>query len=580
MKNWRIVEVKDGKDKETNGNIEDFFGYLKDFIRDNDYIKVFEELKYSDILLKSETEKLQVQDFLNRELLKIDDKNFIENKKRTEKFFDEIKLLNDLYYEMVKLKKERISGDEFIVSNMCNYINNLLENEKNLDVFEECVIVLSTFLKDMMINRELTFKYSEEVSKKEEEIEKVFKIYQDLYRFGYLTDIWKFGDLKILDDYFEEEGEIGKNKIISQILYFEKKETKVHAVNLIESFLISQIKEYFHSSNLEDVYKKIPLKNWLKVYLILYYLVIENKNSIKIQRYKEDELLDLLSKYEKRYDCILKENIEKIEDEDTKLLVSTLRSVNLSKDDIEEILEHFIFSKNSKDLYDSPIIEFKENGSIYNIILPQIFLRTDHSRALISILSSDNKSEIDQKGTNLEKYIYSLMNNSKIHYKPNVRKTLNNESYELDMMFCIDKELIIVEIKTHNQPEKYYDFYRSMEKFEEDIEKFNRNVKYFINNQKEYIEENVGEYNRYKKIFLSDITYNMSDFEDIIIIDKEDFEKTLSNLKNKNNYIEKLLDFRKEKIDELNLQVSKDLIRFTRKYKGFIGYKAYSIKNN
>ena len=77
------------------------------------------------------------------------------------------------------------------------------------------------------------------------------------------------------------------------------------------------------------------------------------------------------------------------------------------------------------------------------------------------------------------------------------------------------------------------------------IEKFNRNVKYFINNQKEYIEENVGEYNRYKKIFLSDITYNMSDFEDIIIIDKEDFEKTLSNLKNKNNYIEKLLDFRK-----------------------------------
>ena len=86
MKNWRIVEVKDGKDKETNGNIEDFFGYLKDFIRDNDYIKVFEELKYSDILLKSETEKLQVQDFLNRELLKIDDKNFIEKKKEQKNF--------------------------------------------------------------------------------------------------------------------------------------------------------------------------------------------------------------------------------------------------------------------------------------------------------------------------------------------------------------------------------------------------------------------------------------------------------------------------------------------------------------
>ena len=113
-------------------------------------------------------------------------------------------------------------------------------------------------------------------------VNKNYNILKDLYNFNYLTDIWKYSDLKIENNYFKEIGEFGKNKIISQYQLLKKREEKEKSVSYYEEFLLSQMKEYFYIEDISQEYSKISLKYWMRAYLILK-KDVENNLNIKKQ---------------------------------------------------------------------------------------------------------------------------------------------------------------------------------------------------------------------------------------------------------------------------------------------------------
>jgi hypothetical protein len=584
---WNIWKYKD------KFNSEEYFDHLKQFINNNDYDKVFRALKYSDILKQikdKENEEKICNFFKNNEYNKksilnfcIDLKNKKQNRRKINNFLNEVKILNKIEQEIIKLTEENISKSDFIVFDICNYANSLLykmeqkiENSEMNDNLDGIIMILSRFLYDTMNDKKKIFKYREDKYKENNYIKNTFNFYQDLYNFNYLKSIWKYGDLEIKNNYFQEMGEFGKNKTISQIPYLEKKEAKIKELSLsIEVFLCSQIKEYFYSSDLEQKYSDIPIKYWIKVYLLLYYLLLSFKDSTEIPKYKKGEVLKLLENIDKKID-ISKIPISEIEDNEVKKMLKILFSQKIPNKYIEDILNKFVYNENSKDLYTSPIIKFEKDSINYDVILPQVFLRTDHSRALFSILSiKKNNKNFSQKGDNLENSIFALMNNTGIHFLDN-EKEEGKETYELDLMYIIDKELIIVEAKTQKQSENYSDFYNSMNELKKYVRKFNRNVNYFINNKKEDIEKKIGKYDKYKKIYVSNVTYNLNNLDDVIIIDIEDFEE---NIKKGNYQFNNITELKNKKIKNISSLIEKRKINFTREYSGILGYNTYCIKN-
>ena len=576
---------------------DEYFEHLKKFIENNDYDKVFRALKYSDILKEIKEPKNEecICKFLKDNEYNIREKKILnfftniknkkQNRRKINNFLNEVKILNKVEQEIIKLTEENISKSDFIVFDICNYANSLLykmgqkiENSEMNDNLDGIIMILSRFLYDIMNDKKKIFKYKEDKYKENNYIKNTFSFYQDLYNFNYLKSIWKYGDLEIKNNYFEEIGEFGKNKTISQIPYLEKKEAKIKEFP-IEIMLCSQIKEYFYSNDLGQKYLNIPIKYWIKVYILLYYLLLQFKDTILIPKYKKGEILKLLENMDKKID-FSKIRLPKGVDDEIKKMLKILFSQKIPNKYIEDILNKFVYNENSKDLYTSPILKFEKDSINYDVILPQVFLRTDHSRALISILSKNTSNDLQQKGDNLEKYIFTLMKDAKIEIiknkKPEKSKR-KEKDYEIDLMYIVNKELILVEIKTQKQTEDYNDFYRvSLKELKKYIGKFNRNINYFINNEREDIEKKIGKYDKYKKIYVSNVTYSLNNLDDVIIIDIEDFEE---NIKKGNYQFNNITELKNEKIKNISSLIEKRKIKFAREYSGILGYTTYCIKN-
>lgn len=183
------------------------------YLNKNDYENLFKELKYSDILLKSDEEITSIKNFI----LKNSSIKFwniflnLKNKKKIKSFFKEIKILQQIYSEIIK-NIENICKNDFIIF---NYVNKELKNinrkdcsNKNLDNKDSLILILSKFLKEKLKKGEI-IKYSEDINFDILKIYEDYRILEDLYNFDYLTDIWKYSNLKIKNDYFMETGEFG-----------------------------------------------------------------------------------------------------------------------------------------------------------------------------------------------------------------------------------------------------------------------------------------------------------------------------------------------------------------------------------
>ena len=472
---WNFLEYK------NKFATAEYYKHLKTFLDKNDYEKLFRVLKYSDILLKSDKEIKDIEDFIlkNYSLKSWNLFLNLKNKKKIKDFFKEIKILKQVYSEISK-KIENICKNEFIIF---NYINKKLKEinddlirkgyttNKDLDNKESLILILNKFLKEKL-KKEGTLKYIENIDFNVLTIYKDYNILQDLYNFDYLTDIWKYSNLKIKNNYFIEIGEFGQNKIISQYFFLKKKEEKAKSSSYYEEFLYSQIKEYFYIEDTSQEYLKISLKYWIKAHLLLIYDVQNSSNIIK-KYHNKDEILKLLTK------SVSNKHInKKIKDPKLYNFMSKLLLEPIPREKAEIILNKFIFTQNSKDLYDSPIIEHEKGY----IILPQILLGIDFSRALFSIISNSNEGNIEQKGLNLENTVQKMIEKEFSKFEHNKKGKFNRQDYELDFVYKYNDELIFLEIKTQKQPENYYDFYRCVNDLNKYINKFNRNVECYKSN--------------------------------------------------------------------------------------------------
>lgn len=571
---WSFLEYKNkfGTDK--------YHEHLKTFLDKNDLEKLFRVLKYSNILLKIHKEITDIEDFLlkNSSIKFWNILQNFKNKKKIKNFFKEIEMLNHMYSEITE-KVEEIS-----IFNICNYVNKKLEeiNDKivkegytneNLDNKESFILILSNFLKERLKNEKI-LKYVEDPNFNMIRVNKNYNILKDLYNFNYLTDIWKYSDLKIENNYFKEIGEFGKNKIISQYQFLKKKEEKEKSVSYYEEFLLSQMKEYFYIEDISQEYSKISLKYWMRAYLILKKDVENNLNIIKQYQSKE-EILKLLTK------SVTNKNIKKIiknikvlkkfhDSSLIKYMPELLQSIPREKAEI--ILDKFIFTKSSKDLYDSPIIEHEKGY----IILPQILLGIDFSRALFSIISNSNVGNIEQKGLNLESTVQKMIEKVFSKFECNKKGKVNGQDYELDFVYKYNDELIFLEIKTQKQPENYYDFYMCIHDLDKYINNFNRNVECYKNDddkEKKFFKE---DYKNIKKIFISNVVYKITSIRNIFIIDEDDFFKFF---KEQDYNFSNLIQKKGEKILEVNSNIGNRRTIFSQGYNGIKGIINYCIKD-
>ena len=579
LKSKKIWSFSEYKEK---FGTDEYYEHLKSFLDKNDLEKLFRVLKFSNILLKINKKNTDIENFLLKNLsIKFWNifQNF-KNKKKIKNFFKEIYMLNHIYSEITE-KIEEIS-----IFNICNYVNKNLEEinnkilkegctNENLDNQESFILILSNILKEKLKKKKI-LKYIEDPSFNMVRVNKDYNILKDLYNFNYLTDIWKYSNLKMKNNYFIEIGKFGENKFISQYLFLKKKEEKEKNSFSYVVFLFSQIKEYFYVENIIQEYLGISLGNWIVSFLILRFDIEKNKNKIKQFKNKE-EIIKILTKPlpKKTIEGILNSIKNSKELYSSSLLekMYELLSKPISREKIEIILDKFIFTKNSKDLYDSPIIEHEKGY----IILPQIFLKIDFSRTLFSIISNFNEANIEQKGVNLENKVKKMIEKVFSKFEYNKKGKFNKQDYELDFVYKYNDELIFLEIKTQKQPENYYDFYRCVDDLNKYINKFNRNVECYKNNydkEKKFFKE---DYKNIKKIFISNVTYNINSVRDVFIIDEDDFFEFFN--KEKNYSFSNLIQKKERKILEIKANIGSRETIFSQEYNGIKGFFNYCIKD-
>ena len=195
---------------------DEYHEHLKKFLAKNDFEKLFRALKYSDILLKKSEKIKKTKNII---LENCSSESCMVHKKRIKKFLKEKRRLN-LVYSEIKKRVEKIHKKEIITFNICNYVNKKLEeiNDKivregytneDLDNKDSLVLILTNFLKEKLKNEKI-LKYIENSNFNILAVGKDYSILEDLYNFDYLTDIWKYSDLKIENNYFKEIGVYGK----------------------------------------------------------------------------------------------------------------------------------------------------------------------------------------------------------------------------------------------------------------------------------------------------------------------------------------------------------------------------------
>ena len=99
---WNFLEYK------NKFATAEYYKHLKTFLDKNNYEKLFRVLKYSDILLKSDKEIKDIEDFIlkNYSLKSWNLFLNLKNKKKIKDFFKEIKILKQVYSEISKKNRK------------------------------------------------------------------------------------------------------------------------------------------------------------------------------------------------------------------------------------------------------------------------------------------------------------------------------------------------------------------------------------------------------------------------------------------------------------------------------------------
>ncbi|EAF5190324.1 hypothetical protein CWE98_14520, partial [Listeria monocytogenes] len=218
--------------------------------------------------------------------------------------------------------------------------------------------------------------------------------------------------------------------------FFSYTESTDLVLSLKRNDLEDKVQEYFYTKDFTQEYKDIPLIDWINSYWCLY------EYSFKlIQNLSFKESIIHHSK-EEWYTIFLNGGVSPMH--------------------ISALLKYMTFVQKAKDLYTSPLISFSSEL----VCIPSMILFIDISQSLMSQfgIEEDKKTtNINQKGTNFEEHIKSLTRKNINPIISNLKRTVNGDSYEIDLIFQLDKDLFFIESKTQKQPGSHRNFYRNQE---------------------------------------------------------------------------------------------------------------------
>lgn len=123
-------------------------------------------------------------------------------------------------------------------------------------------------------------------------------------------------------------------------------------------------------------------------------------------------------------------------------VINILSPVTSSTELAFKFINAITFSKDSIDLFDTPIIKISDDklylliSAIYSINIFQ---------AVLSRLTSI-EDNLGEKGYNFEKQVLKMLNGYNLNAK-SIKRTFNNETYEYDCLFFMGKKLFLLECK-------------------------------------------------------------------------------------------------------------------------------------
>ncbi|EAC4040949.1 hypothetical protein J3055_000844 [Listeria monocytogenes] len=511
---------------ENEINSEDFLIYLDSLLRLKDFEKLFRTLKISGMYISYDfrfTNKLQIKkvtDFLTQEIYPL-------FPKEVNCFFQEISILKNLKdnvlkkvdstYTMLPKQKQPYYLTQYINSYFNERMDPKLQKSSNAsdfsDMNESIIMSFGMILKDM-IRRKIPFIITNGIDSKDKHlISKHIALAAELRSINNIIETWMYSDIEFTKNenssilQIDEIGDFGKNKLMCQIPFLDLKQAKdaistffsyTESTDLVLSLkrndLEDKVQEYFYTKDFTQKYKDIPLIDWINSYWCLY------EYSFKlIQNLSFKESIIHHSK-EEWYTIFLNGGVSPMH--------------------ISALLKYMTFVQKAKDLYTSPLISFSSEL----VCIPSMILFIDISQSLMSQfgIEEDKKTtNINQKGTNFEEHIKSLTRKNINPIISNLKRTVNGDSYEIDLIFQLDKDLFFIESKTQKQPGSHRNFYRNQEELYMYIKKFNRNVEYFMNNEKEKKDIldklNIDTFNRVYKILVSNVYQPMHFLDDVYI---------------------------------------------------------------
>lgn len=405
-------------------------------------------------------------------------------------------IVNQDIYNILDKWKIKTENLITIVVHKLKNIDDNLELKENQHLYmatkESLVLTLGTLIK--CINFYSSKSGSLEVDEiSEDELEKLLDAAFMLREYNEIILSWMFGEIDLISDTegieVEEKPRTNMDRLVSAMNFFDIKDIKDLKSELASyendcriteyiQALEDKICEYFYTKDFKEKYLDIELKDWMTAYT--FFAKESYKSNSILIRYK------------------------------VSILVSKLEYEGILHDTAKKIIDLFVFTKESKDLYDSFLVEIDDDVAL----IPEIYLFIDPSRAMISLFGKRDKTNasISQKGTCFEKHINSLIKNiGNKKMEMNISANDQGETYEVDIVFELENNLFFCECKTQYQHENIREYYRNRRELENYLDKFNRNFNFFTKNEKgkQIIKNKLGIENikNYYPIFISNIVY-------------------------------------------------------------------------
>ncbi|MHC5269733.1 hypothetical protein ACYSNO_11190 [Enterococcus sp. LJL98] len=203
---------------------------------------------------------------------------------------------------------------------------------------------------------------------------------------------------------------------------------------------------------------------------------------------------------------------------------------DITFEEAKQIINMFIFDKESKDLIDNPLILFKDQL----VLIPSIVFDLSAEIALVSLLSHKNL-QINFKGNAFEKRLQKklkLHNINAHRIAAHVKDNKNKENYETDLVFVLNRTMFILECKSIVPPYTVKDHAKTNAKIINEIDKFKKNAGFFEENQ-EYVKQKLNisnsvEITEFVRIFITSSTLGMAGyFDGMYVIDEAAFNAFL-----------------------------------------------------